>query len=89
MTDHRALFPREVTGDVPRVTMTGDEQVYIEQHKGLVAYQPEEVVFRVAGGLLTLQGQELRFHLYTAMEAMLVGRISGISITCQKGEATP
>jgi len=84
--DHSTLFPREVTGDVPRVTLTGDDQVHVEQHKGLIAYQPEEVVFRVAGGKLTVQGQDLRFRLYTSMEAMLMGQVSSIAITCRKGE---
>lgn len=84
--DHSTLFPREVTGDAPRVTLTGDDQVYVEQHKGLIAYQPEEVVFRVAGGRLTVQGANLHFRLYAAMEAMLIGQVSSIIVACRKGE---
>ena len=53
----------------------------VEQHKGLIAYQPEEVVFRTASGLLTIRGSGLRFKRYTAGEALVTGRIEGISMT--------
>ena len=79
-------FPREVVSDVPRVTATGNEMVMIEQHKGLVAYQPDEVVFRTASGLMTIRGSELRFRRYAAGEALLIGHIDGISLTGRGGE---
>ena len=78
--DKGALFPKEVVSDTPRVTLTGSERVHVEQHKGLMAYQPEEVVFRVASGRLTVSGRELRFKLYTSNEAILAGRVDGIAM---------
>ena len=78
--DKGELFPKEVVSDMPRVTMTGSERVHVEQHKGLIAYQPEEVVFRVATGRLTVKGQELRFRLYTSGEAILTGRVDSVAI---------
>ena len=78
--DKGELFPKEVVSDLPRVTMTGSERVHVEQHKGLIAYQPEEVVFRVAAGRLTVTGQALRFRLYTAGEAILTGRVDSVAI---------
>lgn len=74
------LFPKEVVSDMPRVTMTGNERVHVEQHKGLIAYQPEEVVFRVAAGRLTVTGKELRFRRYTSGEAILTGHVDGVAI---------
>ena len=81
-------FPREVVSDVPRVTATGNETVLVEQHKGLIAYQPEEVVFRTASGLLTIRGSGLRFKRYTAGEAFVTGCIEGISMTGRGDERT-
>lgn len=78
--DKVELFPKELTSDTPRITLTGRERVHVEQHKGLVAYQPEEVVFRVAEGRLTVAGAELRFRLYTACEAILTGRIDSVAM---------
>ena len=79
-------FPREIVSDVPRVTATGNEAVLVEQHKGLIAYQPDEVVFRTAQGLLTVRGSGLCFKRYAAGEALLTGCIEGISLTGRGGE---
>lgn len=81
------LFPREVTSDVPRMTLTGHELLHVEQHKGLVGYQPEEILFRVSGGTLRVAGVELRFCSYTAGEAVIRGRIDSVGILPAGGRA--
>lgn len=82
------LLPAEVVRDVPRVTMTGSDSVYVEQHKGLVAYQPEEVVFRTASGTLRIDGSELRLKRYTACDAMITGQMKNIAIEKANGGDT-
>ncbi len=74
----KELFPKEVTSNVPCITLTGCERVHIEQHKGLIAYSPEEIVLRTAVGLLRMTGQELHFSLYSAGEALIVGKIGSV-----------
>lgn len=82
------LFPQELVSDVPRLTMTGADMVHVEQHKGLIAYQPEEVAFRTAAGALKITGSDLRFKLYTSSEAVVTGRIGGITLASQGGTKT-
>lgn len=77
---HGPIFPREVVADVPRVTLVGNESLWIEQHHGLMGYQPGEVVLRTAGGLLRVTGDGLRFRMYSSQEAMLCGRIDSIAL---------
>ena len=72
------IFPPEVTGNVPRVTMTGQERLHVEQHRGLIAYSQEEIIFRTAAGLLRATGEQLRFRLYTSGEALICGRIDRV-----------
>ncbi len=79
------LFPREVTSDVPRMTLTGQELLHVEQHRGLVGYQPEEILFRTGCGMLRVAGQGLRFRMYTAGEAIITGQIDSVGIG-KKGE---
>lgn len=69
------LFPREVTGNVPRITLTGHEHLHIEQHQGLIDYEPENIVLRTKCGLIRIAGAGLCFNLYTATEARIIGRI--------------
>lgn len=74
------LFPREVTADVPCMTLTGNERLHVEQHKGLMAYQTSEVIFRTSCGALKVTGEQLRFRLYTSQEAVVVGQIDGVGL---------
>ena len=74
----RELFPKEVISNVPRVTLTGDERLHIEQHAGLIGYQADQVTFRTAQGMLRVEGDSLYFRLYTASEAVIGGNITGV-----------
>ena len=51
-----SLFPPEVTGNIPRITLLGNEEVRIEQHQGVVTYQEDCIVFRTASGQATITG---------------------------------
>lgn len=77
---HTELFPKEVTSDLPRMTLTGRELLHVEQHKGLVGYQPEEIVFRTSSGMLHVKGRTLCFRMYTAGEAVITGSIDSVGI---------
>lgn len=79
------LFPKEVTGRVPRITMTGDELLQVEQHKGLIGYQPEEICFRTVCGTLRVTGEGLRFRRYASEEAVIAGHIRKVSIEPEGG----
>lgn len=83
---HMEKFPQEVVSDVPRVALVGRKQVLIEQHHGLLAYQPEEVLLRTGVGMLRIGGQELELHTYSATEAEVTGCIASVAFA-EKGGA--
>nr|MBR4280769.1 sporulation protein YqfC [Clostridia bacterium] len=75
---HGDIFPREVTSNVPCVTLTGRDQLHVEQHEGLVDYEPENIVLRTAVGLMRIGGAGMVFRMYNAQEAVIVGRIDSV-----------
>lgn len=75
---HDEIFPREVTSKVPLVTLTGRELLRVEQHRGLVDYEPENIVLRTVSGLMRIGGAGMIFRLYNAHEAIIVGRIDSV-----------
>ena len=81
---YEGLFPKEVTGHVPRITLTGHELLHIEQHRGLIDYSEENIVLRTGSGLVRIGGCGMRFSLYTAGEARIIGQID--SVCFQHGE---
>ena len=82
---HDELFPREVISNVPRMTLTGHERLHVEQHKGLIDYSQENIVLRTSCGLMRIAGAGMRFSLYTAAEALIVGRIDSVSFPPKEG----
>ena len=76
----REIFPQEVTGSVPRITLTGTGRLQVEQHQGLVGYRQEEVLLRTSCGVLRVTGGALRFQAYSAGDALLVGRIETVTL---------
>lgn len=79
------LFPREVTSNVPRITMTGRERLHIEQHRGLIDYAPDGIVMRTASGLLRIEGSGMLFSLYSEAEAVVTGEIVSVSFEYREG----
>lgn len=72
------LFSPELMSDIPRIVLTGNKLVLIEQHRGLVSYQPDEIAMKTSLGLLKLQGSELRFRHYSGTEAVIHGEIDHV-----------
>lgn len=79
------LFPREVISNVPRITLTGHERLHIEQHRGLIDYDPENIVLRTSCGLMRIAGAGMYFSLYSAGEALITGRIDSVSFQHKEG----
>ena len=73
------LFPKDVTSNVPRITLVGCERLHVEQHSGLIDYDSDHIVLRTARGLMCVTGAGMRFNLYTAGEAMIIGRIDSVA----------
>ena len=81
------LFPREVTHNVPRITLTGREKLLVEQHRGLLACEPDEISFSTAAGRLVIVGEGLHFVRYTANEALIGGWIDGMNLQGEGGRS--
>ncbi len=82
---HERFFPAELIHDLPYVSMTGNQLLCIEQHHGMVSYQPECVVFRTSAGDLTVMGTEISVSRYSACEAALSGCIHAVQFKADEG----
>ena len=81
------IFPREVTSNVPRITLTGREQLYIEQHRGLIDYAPDVIVMRTSCGLMRVTGSGMVFSMYTEAEARVTGEICTVTFDPKEGRS--
>jgi sporulation protein YqfC len=71
-------LPADVLTDLPRVTMVGQIHVYIENHKGLLAFSDKEIRILLKQGQLLIKGQDLVIKVIMPEEIVLEGKIGQV-----------
>ena len=71
-------LPGDVVGGLPRIELTGDRELRMENHKGILAYGEEEI--HISGGklLVKVRGSGLELRAMTGSELLITGFISGV-----------
>ena len=52
--------PKDVAMDLPRVSVCGDKEIYVENHKGLCEYTDTDIRIRMRTGIMHISGTGLR-----------------------------
>ncbi len=76
-------MPKDVVLDLPRITMLGDLEVEIVNHKGILSYTPDRVVVAAEVGTITISGYGLSIASILKEEITVVGRIRGVEFNHQ------
>ncbi len=71
-------LPSEVVLDLPRLVLTGTEQLLVENHRGLQAYSRSEICLQTSLGVLRVSGEELDIKLITQDQVNIDGRIGKV-----------
>lgn len=74
-------LPGDVVAGLPRIEITGNRELRMENHKGILAYGTDEI--HVSGGKLVLKvrGINLELKSMNASELLIAGTIFGVDIT--------
>lgn len=71
-------IPPEVLVNVPRVEVVGHLQFRVENHRGLVAYEPHRVVLRIPDGHLIVTGRDLVIGWIDHGELLVTGQVRSL-----------
>ncbi|CAG7606101.1 hypothetical protein PAESOLCIP111_00880 [Paenibacillus solanacearum] len=71
-------LPQDVVMDLPRVTMIGNRQLYIENHRGVLHFSSEALKLALSKGKLEVYGQELVIRAIMTEEVFIEGVIQDI-----------
>lgn len=52
-------FPTEVISSTPKLELTGNKTLYIENHKGIKILTPEQVIIKLKSGLIIAEGEKI------------------------------
>ncbi|MGN1387576.1 MAG: sporulation protein YqfC [Bacillus sp. (in: firmicutes)] len=78
MLANTADLPKDVMLDLPRITMIGQLHIYIENHRGLVAFTDEEIRLALTQGQLSIKGQQFVIKAILPEEILVEGTIHSV-----------
>ena len=72
--------PGDVLAGLPRIELIGTDELRMEQHKGILAYGPEEI--HISGGKLVVRvkGCDLELRAMTPTELLITGEIRVVEL---------
>ena len=71
-------LPQDVMMDLPRVTMIGQIHIYIENHRGLLAFTDKELRLLLKQGQLLIKGKAFVIKTILPEEILLEGQIDQV-----------
>lgn len=72
-------IPGDVMLDLPKITLVGDIQLFIENHRGILEYTPEGVRVSVGEGEVAVTGENLILRNILPDELCIEGKIRTLS----------
>lgn len=71
-------LPQDVMMDLPRITMIGQIHIYIENHRGLIAFSDKELRLLLKQGQLLIKGKAFVIKTILPEEILLEGKIDQV-----------
>lgn len=74
-------LPGDLVAGLPRLEITGNRALRMENHKGILAYGSDEI--HVSGGklIIKVRGEGLELRSMNASELLITGLIAGVDLT--------
>ncbi|MDT2262025.1 sporulation protein YqfC [Paenibacillus larvae] len=71
-------LPQDVVHDIPRITMIGNIQLYVENHRGLLHFSSDCLKLELTTGTVEVLGQNLVIRAILPDEVFIEGTIEDI-----------
>lgn len=71
-------LPADILMDLPRITLVGQVHIYIENHRGLLAFTDKEVRILLKHGQLLIKGDSFVIKTIFPEELLLEGTINQV-----------
>lgn len=68
-------LPKDITMEMPRITMIGQFQMYIENHRGVLRFSNKELRLLLTRGQLMIKGDSLVIRAILPEEVLVEGII--------------
>ncbi len=78
MTDVLSV-PGEIVYHMPRIVLTGDRSLFLENHNGIIHYQEDLIKIAYRGGNLEIVGENLTLPILKPDELAIEGKIKRLT----------
>jgi|SRR3546814_933456 sporulation protein YqfC len=68
-------IPQDIVMDLPRITMLGNRQLLIENHKGIIEYTPSLIRIKLNQGELIVTGADLTLGNLQVEQILVEGTV--------------
>lgn len=71
-------LPKDIVLDLTRLTITGNLTVMIENHKGIIEYNPDLIRVNSNNGVIIIKGEDLFLKSAIVDEVIIEGKIRSV-----------
>ncbi len=71
-------LPKDLLFNIPRVTLIGSIQLYLENHKGIIEYSSEILRLKIRDGEIVIKGKNLIIKNFFGEEIFVEGNICSL-----------
>ncbi len=71
-------IPQEISSQMPKLTIMGFEELFVENYKSILEYQDFYVRLSTSIGIININGFELKLNEMTNDDVLITGKIEGI-----------
>ena len=68
-------LPKDMVLGMPILTMTGSQELWVENYKGIMEYTDQSILLQTKCGRICIQGCGLKIDYYTNEDMKIVGTI--------------
>ena len=68
-------LPKDIMLNLPRISMIGNNQMMVENHKGIIEYTPQRIRFNSSIGVIRLQRKAMQLKNIASDDIMITGEI--------------
>ncbi|WP_051302184.1 sporulation protein YqfC [Salibacterium aidingense] len=82
----KLTLPEDVLLDTPRLTMIGQHQLHVENHRGVLFFSKETIRLKLAEGELLIKGEQFIIKKIYPEELLIEGKIREVAYPGGKTE---
>ena len=78
--NHLLEIPKEISTDLPKITILGFDEILVENYKNILEYQDIFIRINTFQGIINISGFNLKLDQMTNEDIKVIGKIDSIDL---------